>query len=177
VIILINIVGCKQNPDKEVSELNCENPISNKKLNISFCLPNNNFELENNENYIILSSTKKDSTNLSNVIFTIKVDDFKENHTSSWYRDEQLKEYQANSEIDFNVINKGSQTIDGKNFANLEMIISISDKKVYSHTLFYFDETIGYSLDATALMDKLNDKTKSDILNFLKTFKINGPPN
>ena len=176
-IIFINLTACKQIPDREISELNCENPVSDNKLNISLCLPNNNFEIENNENYIILSSKKNDSTNLSDVIFMVKVDDFKENHTSTWYRDEQLKEYQVNPEIDLNILSKGNQTIDGKNFADLEMIISVSDKKVYSRTFFYFDKTIGYSIDATVLTEKLNDESKSDMLSLLKTFKINGPPN
>jgi hypothetical protein len=75
------------------------------------------------------------------------------------------------------ILSKGNQIIDGKEFANLEMIISMSDKKIYSRTLFYFDGTVGYLLDANGLIDKLTDDTKSDILSLFKTFRISGPPN
>ncbi len=107
---------------------------------------------------------------------TVKVDDFKEKLSSTWYRDEQLKQYQENPELTLEVLNKGEQIIDGKKFADLEMIIYMSDNKIYSRSLFYFDKTIGYLLDASALDNKLTEESKSDILSLFKTFKIEGSP-
>ena len=164
VLIFINLIACKQIQDHEIAEFNCDNPVSDERMNVSLCLPNNNFEIEKNENYFILNPKSNDSTNLSGVILSVKVDDFKENLNSTWYRDEQLKQYQASSELDLKILSKGNQMIDGKKFADLEMIISLSDKKFYSRTLFYFDKTIGYALDASVSNKKVNNDTKSSIL-------------
>lgn len=145
-------------------------------MNISLCLPNKYFEIEKQENYINFFPIDNDSTNLPDMNITVKVDDFKEKLSSTWYRDEQLKQYQENPELTLEVLNKGEQIIDGKKFADLEMIIYMSDNKIYSRSLFYFDKTIGYLLDASALDNKLTDESKSDILSLFRTFKIEGPP-
>jgi hypothetical protein len=176
-LIFTNLVACKQIQSRQIAELNCTNPVSDEQMNVVLCLPNNNFEIEKSKNHFAIYQKRNDSTDMSGVFFMVKVDDFKEKLSSTWYRDEQLKQYQASPEIDLEILSKGNQIIDGKEFANLEMIISMSDKKVYSRTLFYFEGTVGYLLDANGLIDKLNDGTKSDILSLFKTFRISGPPN
>jgi hypothetical protein len=173
-LIFLNLIACKQNP--ETNNAQCNNRIEDERMNISICLPNKYFEIEKNDNYINFFPIDNDSTNLPDMNITVKVDDFKEKLSSTWYRDEQLKQYQENPELTLEVLNKGEQIIDGKKFADLEMIIYMSDNKIYSRSLFYFDKTIGYLLDASALDNKLTEESKSDILSLFRTFKIEGPP-
>ena len=173
-LIFLNLVACKQNQEADNSQ--CNNRVEDEEMNVSLCLPNKHFEIEKKDNYIHIIPKDNDSTNLPDMNIIVKVDDFKEKLTSTWYRDEQIKQYQENPEFTLEVLNKGEQIIDGKKFADLEMIIYVSDNKIYSRSLFYFDKTIGYLLDASALDKKLTEKSKSDILSLFKTFKIEGSP-
>ena len=154
----------------------CDNLVSDEKMNVSICFPTNNFEIERENDYFILNAKKNDTTHLSDVIFMVKVNDFKEKLSSDWYLEKQLKEYQSTPEIKLETVNKGTQIIGGKEFADLELIFSMKGKKIYSHTIFYFDETIGYLIDANVLNDKITEKGKSEILTLYQTFKINGLP-
>lgn len=177
VLVGITLTACKQVKKQQADQLNCQNSFTAEQMNVSLCLPSDNFNIEKSKNNLVLSPKENDSTTLSGVIFMIKADDFGKKLSSAWYRDEQLKEYQAHPEIDIEVLNKGNQIIDGKEFADLEIIIRLPGKKVYSRTLFYFEGTVGYLIDAIRSTYKINDDIKSDILSFFSTFKIDGPPN
>jgi hypothetical protein len=167
---------CTGGQSHKSTESKCDNLVLDKKMNVSICFPTNNFEIERKKNYFILNAKKNDTTQLSDVIFMVKVNDFKEKLSSDWYLKKQLKEYQSTPEIELETVNKGTQIIGGKEFADLELIFSMKGNKIYSHTIFYFDGTIGYLLDANVLNDKITEKGKSEILTLYQTFKINGLP-
>ncbi len=158
-------------------ELNCAYPVMDKQMNVKLCLPHDNFTVEKSTNYFTVVPKNRDSTALMDVFFMVKVDDFKEKLDANWYRDEQLKRYRSNAKMEIRTLKKGNQVIDGKEFADVEMVITIADKKMYSRTLFYFEGTIGYLLDAVGSYADMNEISKSEILSLFQTFKIVGVPN
>ena len=173
IIFVITILSSCTNQKTQKQKISqCDNVVSDNKLNVSLCLPNNNFAIERNKDHLILSAKKKDSTQLSNVIFMLKVNDFNEKLTSDWYLQEQLKEYQSNPEIQLETVNKSTQIINGRKFADLELVFSIKGNKIYSHSLFHFDGTMGYFLDANVLNEKISDRGKLEISSLYRTFKI-----
>lgn len=176
IFVLIILSSCTNQKKQKQQILKCDHIVLDEKMNVSLCFPTDNFEIERKENYFVLGTKINDTTKLSNVIFMVKVNDFKEKLSSDWYLEQQLKAYKSQPEINIETVNKSTQIIDGKEFSDLELVFLTNGKKIYSRTIFYFEGTIGYLVDANVLNDKINDKVTLEISSLFQTFRINGLP-
>jgi hypothetical protein len=177
-IYILTLLSCKSSTHEKTNS-NCNNRIEISELGIDFCLPDSNWTVEKSSGVRIFTK-ENDTVYKSDIQLIIKMDLFTQDLGSEWYRDEQLNEYLTNPKMTAELISKGSESIDVRTFYYSEIKIKMRKKEkeldMYSYTMFFMDNKIGYSLDAIVLDNdyKLFDKKK--ILSIWQTLKINGKP-
>jgi len=176
-IFIFILLACSNSTHDKVT-FDCNNRINISELGIEFCLPDSNWSMKKSQGIRIFINS--DTVYKSVIQLAIKVDLFLEDWSSEHYRDEQLNEYLTDPRLTTKFISKGSEIIDEKTFYYSEIKMKMNSNKeefeMYSYTMFFMDNRIGYLLDAVVLDKDYKIFNKNKILSIWKSLKIIGKP-